>query len=424
MRLIQAVIPEGKKEVIIELLKERGIDYVISPETSQRKYDEILFFPIPKEGVEEILDELRDAGLEKNGFTVVTKAEAIVAEEFEKLKERYEESEETDESKLARQELKTSAENLAPPPPTYYLLLVAASIIATAGILMDNAAIVVGSMVIAPLIGPAMSSCVGTVINDEELFYDGIKQQALGVFLVIASSVVFTRVALGVLLPVQFELLSLNQITNQLNPGFLSLVVALGSGLAGAFSLTAGVNSALVGVMISVALLPPAAATGIGVSIANVQIASGAAILLAINLISINLAGTFTLWFQGYEPGKWYEQEGAKKATKSRLFILIVLLLIVATFLGLITWEARKVERKVTKLEEIARNKVSTLGGKVTSFEAEKSGLFFERIESVSIQLKSKSYPKDLGKQLRKEMEEWLGRSVGLKISYLRTISR
>jgi uncharacterized hydrophobic protein (TIGR00341 family) len=423
MRLIQAVIPEGKKEVIIDLLKERGIDYVISPETSQRKYSDVLYFPIPKEGVEEILDELRDAGLEKSGFTVVTKAEAIVAEEFEKLKERYEESEEADESKLARQELKTSAENLAPPSPTYYLLLVAASIIATAGILMDNAAIVVGSMVIAPLIGPAMSSCVGTVINDEELFYDGIKRQALGVFMVIASSVVFTRIALGVLLPEQFELLSLNQITNQLNPGFLSLVVALGSGLAGAFSLTAGVNSALVGVMISVALLPPAAATGIGVSIANVRIASGAAILLAINLISINLAGTFTLWFQGYEPGRWYEQEGAEKTTKSRLFILIVLLLIVATFLALVTWETRKQGRRVARLEEIARDTVSSAGGEITSFAVEETGLFFEKIKSVSIRFRAKSYPENLGKRVRKELEEWLGQSIGFQISYLQAIS-
>ena len=64
MRLIQVVIPEGKRDEIISLLAEKGIDYVISPETSQRKYSDVLFFPIPKEGVEEILDELRKSGLE------------------------------------------------------------------------------------------------------------------------------------------------------------------------------------------------------------------------------------------------------------------------------------------------------------------------------------------------------------------------
>lgn len=423
MRLIQAVIPEGKKEVIIDLLKERGIDYVISPETSQRKYSDVLFFPLPKEGVEEVLDELQDAGLEKNGFTVVTKAEAIVAEEFEELQERYEESEETDESKLARQELKTSAENLAPPSPTYYLLLVAASIIATAGILMDNAAIVVGSMVIAPLIGPAMSSCVGTVINDEEMFYQATKKQVLGILLTIASSIGFTRLALAVLLPANLDLFSLNQITNQLNPGFLSLVVALGSGLAGAFSLTAGVNSALVGVMISVALLPPAAAAGIGISIANVQIAAGASLLLVINLVSINLAGTFTLWFQGYEPGKWYEQEGAKQVTKSRLFILIALILAVATFLGFVTYQMRVSTLRAERLQELSENRVSEAGGEIRSFQVDKRGLFFEKIKAVSIRFRSETYPQDLGKQVKKDLEEWLGRSIELDISYVRAVN-
>lgn len=423
MRLIQAVIPEGKKEIITDLLKERGIDYVIGPETSQRKYSDILFFPIPKEGVEEVLDELRDAGLEKNGFTVVTKAEAIVAEEFEELKERYEESEETDESKLARQELKTSAENLAPPSPTYYLLLVAASVIATAGILMDNAAIVVGSMVIAPLIGPAMSSCVGTVINDEEMFYQATRKQALGILLTIASSIGFTRLALAVLLPANLDLLSLNQLTNQLNPGFLSLVVALGSGLAGAFSLTAGVNSALVGVMISVALLPPAAAAGIGISIVNVQIAAGASLLLVINLVSINLAGTFTLWFQGYEPGKWYEQEGAKQVTKSRLFILIALILVVATFLGFVTYQMRVSTLRAEQLRELTAERVSEAGGEIRSFRVDKTGIFFEKIKAVSVRLQSKSYPRDLGKQIRTEIEEWLGRSIELDISHVRAVN-
>ncbi|MFP4135527.1 MAG: TIGR00341 family protein [Candidatus Acetothermia bacterium] len=422
MRLIQAVIPEGKKEAIINLLRERGIDYVVSPETSQRKYSDVLFFPIPKEGVEEVLDELRDEGLEKNGFTVVTKAEAIVAEEFEKLKERYEESEETDESKLARQELKTSAKNLVPPSPTYYLLLIAASIIATAGILMDNAAVVVGSMVIAPLIGPAMSSCVGTVINDEELFLQATKKQVLGVLLAIASSIAFTRLALAVLLPGNLDLLSLNQITNQLNPGFLSLVVALGSGLAGAFSLTAGVNSALVGVMISVALLPPAAAAGIGISIANVQIAGGASILLLINMVSINLAGTFTLWFQGYEPGRWYEQEGAEKVTKSRLFVLIVLLLVVATFLALVTYQMRNNAQMIGQLRTTAEERAAEAGAEVTSFRVEKSGLFFEKIEAATVRLRSDTYPANLGKELKRALEEVLGRSLELDISYLKVV--
>jgi len=420
MRIIQAVIPEGKKEVIIDLLTEKGIDYVISPETSQRKYSDVLFFPIPKEGVEEVLDQLRKAGLEENGFTVVTKAEAIVAREFEELKERYEESEETDESKVARQELKASAENLSPSSPTYYLLLLAASLIASAGILMDNAAIVVGSMVIAPLIGPAMASCVGTIINDRPLFYTGVKKQVLGVLLAIASSTAFSRLALTTMLPENLELLSLTQITHQLDPGFLSLIVALGSGLAGAFSLTAGINSALVGVMISVALLPPAAAAGIGIATANLKIASNATIILLINVVSINLAGTFTLWLQGYKPGRWYEQKGAKKATKSRILVLMVLLLVIAVFLGMMTWEVRKESQRAAKLREITREMATNAGADLSEFEVEKSGLFFQKIVGVSVEYRADEFRENLAGEIDRELEGYLGRTLDTRLNYSR----
>jgi len=421
LRLIQVIIPEGKKDTIVELLKEKGIDYVVSPETSQRKYSDVLFFPIPKQGVEEILDDLRNAGLEKNGFTVVTKAEAIVAKEFEELKDRYKKSEETDESKVARQELKASVEGLAPSSPSYYLLIIAASIIAAAGILLDNTAVVVGSMVIAPLIGPAMMSCVGTVIDDQDMFLTGVKQQILGVLLAISSSIVFTRIALSLILSPNFDLLQLNQITHQLNPGFLSLVVALGSGLAGAFSLTAGINSALVGVMIAVALLPPAAAAGIGISTLNLQITSGAGILLLINMVSINLAGTFTLWIQGYKPGRWYEQKGAERATKSRIMVLIVLLLIIATFLGFVTWNMKEEANTVSHLRKITENALAKSNTRLEGFEVQETGLFFQKVNSLTLRIQGENPPENLRANLTNQFREQLGREIDFSLIYEQT---
>lgn len=61
-------------------------------------------------------------------------------------------------------------------------------------------------------------------------------------------------------------MLSLSEVRERLRPDFLSLVVALGSGVAGVYSLMSGVSSALVGVAIAVALIPPAATVGIGIA--------------------------------------------------------------------------------------------------------------------------------------------------------------
>lgn len=419
MRLVQVIIPEGKKEDITGLLEEKSIDYVVTSETSQREYSDVLFFPIPTEGVEEILDDLREVGLEQNGFTVVTKAEAVVAEKFEELKQQYEKSDEVDATRVARQELKASAKKISPQPSTYYLLTIAAAVIAAAGILLDNTAIVVGSMVIAPLIGPAMASCVGTVIDDNEIFYHGVQKQILGTVVAIASSALFARVALSLLVSPDLDLHSLGQVAQQLHPGILSLVVALGSGLAGALSLTSGINSALVGVMIAVALLPPAATVGVGIASASLPIAAGASTLLIVNVISINLAGTITLWLQGYKPGLWYEQKGAEQSTKKRGVFLLVLLLLVATFLGFLTWEMHQNAKLKKQITTTATQTIKEKGGEVLSTELHWSQQFlFQQLTGLKMWIGGGQPPKDWANSLKQQLETATGKTLEIKLIY------
>lgn len=66
------------------------------------------------------------------------------------------------------------------------------AVVAVIGLLQNSAALVVGSMVIAPLIGPAMAAAVGTVIDDHELATRGIRLQIIGLGLAIVSAAVFT----------------------------------------------------------------------------------------------------------------------------------------------------------------------------------------------------------------------------------------
>lgn len=421
MRLVQIIIPEGKKDTITDLLREKGVEYVVSPETSSREYSDVLFFPIPKEGVEEILDELRNAGLEKDGYTVICKAEAVVAKRFEELKERYETSEEVDESRVARQELRASASEILPSTRVYLILTIAASIIASAGILLDSAAIVVGSMVIAPLIGPAMASCVGTVIDDKELFRGGINKQVLGLTVAIISSAAFARLAISVFVSPNLDLLALGQIGARLNPGFLSLAVALGSGLAGALSMTSGISSALVGVMISVALLPPAATMGIGIAILNLQIVAGAGILVLVNVLSINLAGTFTLWIEGYKPGSWFEEQGAKRVTKRRTIILTISLLVIAVFLGLLTWNIHDTAQTETIAKQTVRQTVNKEGGEIITISSGYTGIIFREIKFIKATVSLPQTENNLAKKIGELITEKTGKNLVIQLSVVET---
>ena len=45
MRLVQVTIPAGKREAVLALLDEEGIDYVVTDETSGREYAAVAYVP-------------------------------------------------------------------------------------------------------------------------------------------------------------------------------------------------------------------------------------------------------------------------------------------------------------------------------------------------------------------------------------------
>lgn len=96
--------------------------------------------------------------------------------------------------------------------------------------------------------------------------------------------------------------------------GFDTVALALASGAAGAMSLTSGLSSTLVGVMVAVALLPPATTIGLMLSQGNFQLAVGALILLAVNIVCVNLASKIVMMLQKISPRTWFEKEQARRA--------------------------------------------------------------------------------------------------------------
>ncbi|WP_181861646.1 TIGR00341 family protein [Haloplanus salinus] len=339
MRLVQVMVPAGKRESILRALDDEGIDYVVTDETSSREYTATVTFPLPSAAVEPVLERLREAGLDREAYTVVLDAETVISSRFDDLVERYEEGEENGD-RIAREELAARARSLAPTWRTFVVMTAVSAIVATAGLLLDSAAVVVGSMVIAPLIGPAMATSTGSVVDDRELLLRGVKLQiAGGVLAVVAAAGFATLLRTAHVVPLEAaDVFAIDEVRERLVPDVLSLVIALGAGAAGALSLSTGVSTALVGVMIAAALVPPTAVVGIGLAWGSPRTVSGAFVLVLVNFLSINFAALAVLWATGYRPESWFRQEEARVATLQRIATLGVALLVLSTLLAGVTY--------------------------------------------------------------------------------------
>jgi uncharacterized membrane protein len=85
--------------------------------------------------------------------------------------------------------------------------------------------------------------------------------------------------------------------------------------------------------MVAVALLPPAATMGIMIGHGELQLAAGAALLLAVNVVCVNVAGVSVFALKGVRPRTWLEQQ---KARQSVVLNLVVWGLSLAALVGLI----------------------------------------------------------------------------------------
>ena len=208
---------------------------------------------------------------------------------------------------------------------TYVMFVVLSTIVAALGMLTDNVAVVVGAMVIAPLLGPNLAFSVGVALGDRTLIGRAMLTNAVGLFVALGLSVIIGLLWSGGT--------DAGELASRAQVDFSGMAIALASGAAAALSLVTGISSALMGVMVAVALLPPTSAIGIFLGTGQVAMAGSAAMLLAVNLVSINLAAHSVLLWQGIRPRTFFEK---KKALKGRIISAstwVVLLLVLAALM-------------------------------------------------------------------------------------------
>lgn len=195
----------------------------------------------------------------------------------------------------------------------FTLLVILSAIVAAIGLLENNVAVIVGAMVIAPLLGPNIAFSLGASLGEKKLLVESLKALSTGITLAIIIAIF-----IGWLWPGDFNAMELMLRTDVTYSG---TAIALASGAAASLSLVTSTSSVLVGVMVAVALMPPAVTIGLMLSVAQYDHALGAAVLLAVNIVCINLSSKLVFLLRGIQPRSWLE---ARKAKQSRLLYIAI----------------------------------------------------------------------------------------------------
>ena len=208
------------------------------------------------------------------------------------------------------------------------MTVVLSTLVAAIGLVRGDIAVIIGAMVIAPLLGPNVALALAVTLGDGTLAVRALKTIAAGV-----ATAAVVSVLMGVILPVDP---SVPEIASRTDASFSDLALALAAGSAGALAFTTGIPTALIGVMVAVALLPPLATTGLLLGAGQIGPAAGAGLLVLTNVACINLAGIVTFLAQRVRPRTWWEEKRAKRATKIAVALWLVVLAVLATAIGLI----------------------------------------------------------------------------------------
>lgn len=198
---------------------------------------------------------------------------------------------------------------------SYIVLMVLSTLLAATGLFMSSAPVIIGAMILAPLMSPIISLSMGVVRYENNLMFSALKSIFWGSLVALLVAMLFTwMMPLHTLTP---------EIEARLNPNVLDLMVAVVSGIAGAYaSARSEVAKSLAGVAIAVALIPPLSVTGIGLGWGDMDIVIGSFLLFLTNLVGITLAAAITFIVLGYSP-----LTRAKKGV-SYIFVLMALITI------------------------------------------------------------------------------------------------
>jgi uncharacterized hydrophobic protein (TIGR00271 family) len=252
----------------------------------------------------------------------------------------------SEDATAAVEELLPEGDAFLPYLRQFTMLMILSAGIASFGLLADSSAVVIGAMLVAPLMTPITAVAAATVMARNVRLVRGLAVIALGIVTAVAVGYL-TALLAGTQVTSATELPG--EVLARTFPGLLDLGIAVTAGAAaGYIAPRRSTLSALPGVGIAVALVPPLA-TG-GLTLEAGDRAANAFLLFVTNLAAIVFAASVMLILTGFRPSA----VGRGSLTR-RLAITLAAVIVVAVPL---TIHTRSVIREASLHRSVAKSVV------------------------------------------------------------------
>jgi uncharacterized hydrophobic protein (TIGR00341 family) len=248
---------------------------------------------------------------------------------IERLKEklRYKQALRENSKKIDHKYVRLTIQADALPSKTFFIMNALAAVIAGYGLLADSAAVVIGAMLVAMMLGPISGIALALIDNRWILLQTALKTLALGVVMIFSIGVV-----LGL---INFKMPLTGEILSRTQPTMIDLMIALAGGAAGAFaSISPRLSVAVVGVAVATALVPPLVASGILFAHAELHHSANAFLLALTNMVAIQISSSLVLWIAGFRRGSSEQVQSNVLEFIKRNAISLIFLLILAIYLS------------------------------------------------------------------------------------------
>lgn len=320
MRRIDIHLKAGERfDTVLSAVKaSEPVDYYVL-DTQQQ--DRKLISVFVREGVEQVLMDNVQSALEGSQEWRVS---ILPIEATAPKLEEATEGKQAKSMQATREEIYSDVEKGARLDRNFVVMVMLSTIVAAIGLNSDGVAAVIGAMVIAPLLGPVLGFSMGAALGDDGLLKRSSVTLAAGIGIALALSL-----ALSFVLPINLES---RELMSRAEVRLDGLALAMAAGGAAALSLTNSQASALVGVMVAAALLPPGAAVGLFAGAGEWTLALRAGLLLALNVAALILSALIVFRLRHIRPRSWMEQKNANRAVLLNA-VLSAFVLIVSVFL-------------------------------------------------------------------------------------------